>query len=211
MNEFAIIADRYPSEWKHWQTIATKIAEKQGMNEKWIKHGFWRWKQPPQKISELAEEMGIGSGWQSSKDSKPFEYRMEQKGYPPDTRIEGRFRGPIDLTKAAAFLYALGDVVVDLDRDMLEVTYTTGTLSGHAFLFGNGQFTLLGVSGMESAKLFVRTTLRGLLCTSCGTCFGLCENNAILSEEDWVRINPDKCVRCKACLNGKCPSLYAID
>lgn len=210
MNEFEIISTRYPTEWNRWQRIAMQIAENRGMHKKWIEHGFWRWKQPPQKIRELAEELEINLSSLSPNDSNPFEYNMEKRGTSPEPLIEGRFQGPVDLKRAAAFLYALGDVILDIERDMLEVTYTSGNQTSHAFLFRNGQFTLSNTSEMEPAELFVRTVLRGLLCTTCGTCSTLCKNDAITLEEDQARINPEKCVRCKACLSGKCPTLYAI-
>ena len=213
MNEFKIIASRYPTEWKEWQNIVTQIAEQQGMDQRWIKHGFWRWKVPPPKIHELAERMGINlspSDSSTSNESTPFEYSVRNRGDASELVVEGRFHVSIDLDRAATFLFVLGDVVLDTERDMLEISFAGENSSGHGFLFGNGQFTLSGMSELQTAELFVRTVLRGLLCTACGTCLALCKNDAIILEEDKVRINTEKCVRCQACLSGKCPSLYVI-
>jgi len=213
MNEFKIIASRYPTEWKEWQNIVTQIAEQQGMDQRWIKHGFWRWKVPPPKIHELAERMGINlspSDSSTSNESTPFEYSVRNRGDASELVVEGRFHVSIDLDRAATFLFVLGDVVLDGERDMLEISFAGENSSGHGFLFGNGQFTLSGMSELQTAELFVRTVLRGLLCTACGTCLALCKNDAIILEEDKVRINTEKCVRCQACLSGKCPSLYVI-
>ena len=213
MNEFDIIASRYPSEWEEWQNIATQIARQQGMERKWLTHGFWRWKVPPLKILELVKQMGItlpSSDSSLSKDSKPFEYSITHRENSSEPLIEGRFYTSMDLDRAAIFLSALGDVILDKERDMLEITFTGRSPSGHGFLFGNGQFSLSGMSKLQTAELFVRTVLRGLLCTACGTCLALCKNDAIVLEGDHVRIDPEKCVQCQDCLSGKCPSLYAI-
>jgi len=213
MNEFETIASRYSTEWEEWEKAATPIAEQQGMDKRWIKHGFWRWKVPPIKIHDLAERMGIhlsSSDSSTSNESKPFEYSVRQRGDTSELFIEGRFHISIDLDRAAAFLFVLGDTVLDTERDILEVTFAGENSSGHGFLFGNGRFTLSGISELQTAELFVRTVLRGLLCTACGTCLALCKNDAIILEEDKVRINTEKCERCQSCLSGKCPSLYAI-
>jgi phosphoadenosine phosphosulfate reductase len=213
MNEFDIIASRYPIEWEEWQNIATQIAEQKGLTHRWVKHGFWRWKTPPPKILELAKQMGINltpSDSSRSEDSKPFEYRMKRGEESSASLIEGRFHIPMNLEHAAIFLYALGDVILDTERDILEITFTEGKHRGHGFLFENGQFTLSGVEELETAELFARTVLRGLLCTACGTCLALCKNDAISLEKNRVHIKRDQCVRCQACLSGKCPSLYAV-
>ena len=213
MNEFDIIASRYPIEWEEWQNTATQIAEQQGMDRRWIKHGFWRWKVPPPKIHELAERMEINlspSDSSTATESQSFEYSVRNRGDTSELLVEGRFHVPIDLDRAATFLFVLGGVVLDRERDMLEITFAGENSSVHGFLFGNGRFTLSGVSEQQTAELFARTVFRGLLCTACGTCLALCKNDAIILEKDKVRINTKKCVRCQSCLSGKCPSLYAI-
>jgi ferredoxin len=151
------------------------------------------------------------SGTLSSKEAVPYDYEMEQKRDHPEIMIEGRFLGPVDLEKAATFLHTLGDVILDLERDMLEIAFIGNTPSGIGILFGNGQFTLTGISGIEAAELFVRTVLRGILCTSCGTCLAYCKNDAIILEGDHIRVSTEKCVQCKVCLSGKCPSLYVVN
>ncbi|MFX0170155.1 MAG: phosphoadenosine phosphosulfate reductase family protein [Candidatus Hodarchaeota archaeon] len=214
MNEFEIIASRYPNEWEQWISTAKQIAKKQGYDPKWVHHGFWRWKKPPPKVVELALKMGLDlepSVADSSEALISYDYSIEQRGEPSGVLINGRFSKPINLVRAAAFLYALGDVVLDLERSMLEISLTGNNGSGHGFIFETGYFVISGEPVKETAELILKTVLRGLLCTSCGTCATLCSSGAIVLEERQAHINNEKCIRCGKCLRGKCPSLYATN
>jgi phosphoadenosine phosphosulfate reductase len=213
VSEFEIIAKRCPSEWERWLAAAQKLVQKQGLSGEWLKHGFWRWKNPPKKIRELAEKMNIQlpmTDLHQPKKEQTYDFSFETDHSPKKPMIRGQFHQAPDLISAAAFLPALGDVIVDSERNILEVTFQFKGKSVKGSLYERGMFTLLGPVTEKTAEHFVKVILRGSLCTTCGTCQSLCENNAITMDSGQARVNEKTCVRCGACLRGKCPSLYAL-
>ncbi|MHA2314044.1 MAG: phosphoadenosine phosphosulfate reductase domain-containing protein [Candidatus Hermodarchaeia archaeon] len=212
MSEFEIIASRFPTEWNRWTSTAEKIIQKEGLSKKWLKHGFWRWKTPPVKIRELADTMKVELPSHESvqpKGSVSYNLSLTPDENSEESLINGQFTTPIDLTIAAAFLPALGDVVLDLDRMMVELTIRDGKKPIKAFFFESGLFTISGNITEKKAEQVVKTVLRGLLCTGCGTCQSLCSHDAISLDSSRALIIREKCTRCGECLRGKCPTLYA--
>ncbi|MFW9830511.1 MAG: phosphoadenosine phosphosulfate reductase family protein [Candidatus Thorarchaeota archaeon] len=213
MSELQVIAEKLPTEWKRWYAIAEKITQQQGLNEKWLNHGFWRWKNPPPNIQDLAEQMGIEL---PSKDrgqlnkSVSYNFSLEHDQTTQEALIRGQFSAPIDLQSAAAFLPALGSTVIDLERTIIEVTIHQHTGQIRATLFESGYFVLTGAVTPEDASKFARTVLRGLLCTGCGTCQSLCESDAIILDLEKAYVKTEECIQCGKCLRGKCPTLYAL-
>ncbi|MFX1565161.1 MAG: phosphoadenosine phosphosulfate reductase family protein [Promethearchaeota archaeon] len=210
MNELTIIADQFPSEWQRWESHAEGIAKRQGMTKEWLKHGFWRWKNHPPKIQELAHQMNIDLQSHSvDKEGETLSFALEIDDEHDNKMIRGRFNKPIDILQATAFLPALGNVIVDLERRMIEVTIPKKESKMKAFLFESGYFSFSGPATNKIARRFARTVLRGVLCTGCGTCHSLCANEAISIKANQARIIEEKCSQCGECLRGKCPSLYA--
>ncbi len=209
MSELTIIAEQCPSEWQRWQSNADKVAQRYGMSKKWLDHGFWRWKNHPPKIKELAQKMEIDLKSSHKQQTEgALSFVLESKNQHEKELITGKFSKSIDLQRAAAFLPALGDVILDLERKMIDVTISKKNTLIKASLFEGGQFTLSGPVTEKIANTFARTVLRGVLCTACGTCQSLCPNDAILIDNH-AQIIEEHCSQCKECLRGKCPSLYA--
>jgi len=210
MSELSIIAEKCPSEWQRWQSNAEKVAQRYGMSQKWLDHGFWRWKNHPPKIRELAQRMEIDlPSSESIQIKKTLSFDLEPMDRHGEKMIRGKFSTPIDLIQAAAFLPALGDVILDLERDMIEISISKKDAYIQIFLFESGHFSLAGPVTKKLANKFARTVLRGMLCTSCGTCQSLCTHNAICMDTGRARIREENCIQCGECLRGKCPSLYA--
>jgi phosphoadenosine phosphosulfate reductase len=209
MSELTIIAEQCPDEWKRWQSNAEKVAQRHGMSKKWLDHGFWRWKNHPPKIKELAQKMEIDlQSPHKQQTEETLSFTLKPTDRHEKELIKGEFSKPIDLPRAAAFLPALGDVILDLERNLIEVTISKKNTVIKASLFEGGQFTISGPATEKIANSFARTVLRGVLCTACGTCQSLCTNDAI-SIDKQARIIEENCTQCKECLRGKCPSLYA--
>ncbi len=209
MNELAIIADLCPSEWKRWQNNAERVAKKYGMSKKWLNHGFWRWKNPPPKIRELAQKLEIDLLSSDPNQAKEqLSVIIEPSDYLEKGLISGRFSKPIDLIRAAAFLPALGDMVLDLNRNLIEVSIPKKDEQVKVLLSESGHFTFSSPVTKKIMNKFTRTVFRGVLCTACGTCQSLCENNAITMDTNQARITENQCIQCEECLRGKCPSLY---
>jgi phosphoadenosine phosphosulfate reductase len=212
MSEFEIITSRFPAEWNRWTTTAEKIIRREGLSKKWLKHGFWRWKTPPVKIRALADTMEVELPCHESvqpKGTLSYNLSLTPDVNTKEVLINGQFTTPIDLTIAAAFLPALGDVILDLDRMILELTITGEKKLIKAFFFDSGLFTISGNINEKEAEKLVKTVLRGLLCTGCGTCQSLCSQEAIALDSGRSSIIKEKCTRCGECLRGKCPTLYA--
>ncbi len=212
MSELEIIAAQCPTEWQRWETNAEKLIQKQGLSHKWLKHGFWRWKNPPPKIRDLALTMGIELQFPDPNETKkPISYNFS---FVPDSDlktqiVKGQFNKPIDLVAAAAFLPALGKVILDLERNIIEVALKVKAKQIQAFLYESGMFTLSEGVTKKVAKKFAQTVLRSMLCTACGTCQSYCTKDAISLDSGRAEIIEEKCVQCEECLRGKCPSLYA--
>jgi phosphoadenosine phosphosulfate reductase len=210
MRELTIIADKCPSEWQRWESHAEEVAERQGMSKEWLTHGFWRWKNHPPKIRELAHQMNIDlQSKYVDQESEPLSFVLEFEDEPSNEMIRGRFNKPIDIVRATAFLPAIGEVIVDLERRMIEVTIPNSESKMKAFLFESGYFSFSGPVTNKIANRFAQSVLRGLLCTACGTCQSLCSNEAIVIETNQARIIKENCSQCGECLRGKCPSLFA--
>ncbi len=210
MSELKIIAENFPSEWQRWQSNAKKLVQRYGMSTKWLEHGFWRWKKHPPKIRELAQRMDINLLSEVSDQTEETpSFIIDPENVHEFKLIKGRITKPIGLNRAAAFLPALGTVIVDIERRLIEVTIQTKKEAIKAILFESGLFSLAGPVTQKIAKKFARTVLRGVLCTGCGTCQSLCENDAISIDKNQANILAEKCIRCENCLHGKCPSLYA--
>ena len=209
MSELTIIAEQCPDEWQRWQSNAEKVALQQGMSKRWLDHGFWRWKNHPPKIRELAQKMEIDlQPPHKQKTVDTLSFCLEPIDHQDKGLINGEFSKSIDLLRATSFLPALGDVILDLERKLVELTISKKNSTIKVLLYEGGQFALSGPATMKIANTFARTVLRGVLCTACGTCQSLCTKDAI-SIDKYARIIEDKCNRCKECLRGKCPSLYA--
>jgi phosphoadenosine phosphosulfate reductase len=211
MGEFRIIASRFPTEWNHWTSTAERIAQKEGFSKKWLEHGFWRWKNPPTKIRDLAQEMEVDlvPSDLEKPEALSYNFHLTTDEATKQMLIKGQFTTAIDLTFAAAFLPAIGDVVLDLDRMILELTVKNKERVIKASFFESGMFTISGNVTEKDADLITKTVLRGLLCTSCGTCQSFCSHGAISLDSGRATIIDEKCIRCGECLRGKCSTLYA--
>jgi phosphoadenosine phosphosulfate reductase len=213
VSEFEIIEKLCPSEWKRWSVAAQKLVQKQGLSNEWLKHGFWRWKNPPQKIRDLAQRMNIQlpiAAQEQPKKQQAYDFAFVTDHSTKELMIRGQLHQAPDLIAAAAFFPALGEVIVDLERSILEVTFQFKGKPVKGSLYESGMFTLSGPVTEETVEPFVKAILRGSLCTACGNCQSLCENNAITMDSGQARIDEKMCVRCGNCLRGKCPSLYAL-
>jgi phosphoadenosine phosphosulfate reductase len=213
VSELEIIAQICPSEWQRWLVAAEELARKQGLSNEWLKHGFWRWKNPPQKIQDLAQKMNIQLPIVSQEQPKmgmTYSFSIVTDQSSKETMIRGQFSQTLDLISATAFLPALGDVIVDLERNIVEVSFQLKDKQIKGTLYESGIFTLSGPVNEKVAESFAKTILRGLLCTACGTCQALCENDAITIDSGQARVKEEECIQCNECLRGKCPSLYAL-
>ena len=57
--EYARVKELHPEMHEKWNAFLLDWAKTRGLSEKFVKHGFWRWKELPPKMLRLAEELGI--------------------------------------------------------------------------------------------------------------------------------------------------------
>ena len=57
--EYARVKELHPEMHEKWNAFLLEWAKTRGLSEKFIEHGFWRWKELPPKMLRLAEELGI--------------------------------------------------------------------------------------------------------------------------------------------------------
>ncbi len=214
MSEFDMIAACYPQEWQRWYEVALSIAEREGLSEKWVKYGFWRWKKHPPKIIDLAKQLNIPLKTPSEeipKEQLSYTISSLQKDPVEGSSIQGQFNQPIALNQAMAFLPVLGRITQDIERDLIQIVFEEND-NLKCDLFGSGNFIVYGPENLlkKTAEELVKTILRGLLCTGCGSCQTLCPHNAIILKSGRSIVNATKCTHCMICIQGKCPTLYAL-
>lgn len=214
MSEFDMIAACYPQEWERWYKVARSIAEREGLSEKWVKYGFWRWKKHPPKIVDLAKLLNVPLKAPSTEipiDQLSYAISSPEKEPLSGSSIQGQFNQSIALDQAMAFLPVLGRIVHDLERDLIHIIIEEDD-GLTCRLFGSGNFIISGPENSlkRTAEVVVKTILRGMLCTGCGSCQTLCSPNAIILKYGRSQVDATKCTRCRACIQGKCPTLYAL-
>ncbi len=214
MSEFTTIQSSHPKAWARWQKIAIQIAKQEGLPEEWVKYGFWRWRNHPKPVQILARQLGIPLRYTSRSIGDGLTHTISSisKDIEGGKTLRGRFTQPIPLDLAIAFLPTLGEVLYDANRGIVQVSIGDDDIQLKCILFESGDFTISGVDSIleKTAEVLVKTVLRGILCTGCGTCLSLCDKNAIALEHQRARIEKHLCIQCRACIQGKCPSLYAF-
>jgi phosphoadenosine phosphosulfate reductase len=120
--------------------------------------------------------------------------------------LQGQFSQSVSLDSATAFLPALGDVLFDENRGLVQVIIQRGNSQIKCLLFENGAFIVSGAEEhlKETAETLAKAILRGMLCTGCGACLTICDKNAIILEDQHAWVEERLCVQCGACLQGKC-------
>ena len=58
--EYERMKEIHPELADKWETYLSKWAKRNGVSEKYVNHGFWRWNSLPPKMIKLAEELDIG-------------------------------------------------------------------------------------------------------------------------------------------------------
>jgi phosphoadenosine phosphosulfate reductase len=200
-SECAEISRMSPDLAKAWDAKLITWAEENELPKEFVRYGFWRWKQLPPKMKELAERIGLEV---KSKRADTLELRT-LKGVSPCATggysVEAVLRMPEtkELKQVAELLKTVGRVkpVEEFGVVMVDAG------QGNAKIFAGGQISAIGENPKHATELFDRVSravLRANMCTRCGICVRACPTGAIsLGLSEPMVIDSEKCDRCGKC------------
>ncbi len=195
--EYERVKELHPEMHERWNTFLLDRAKSLGLSEKFVEHGFWRWKELPPKMLKLAEELGISV--LPEENAEAFEIEVvsgispcKAGGFSVEAGVKG-----VRLKEAAEFLNVLGPVVRAEELGMLLVRTGTGTVK----FFSNGNLLVSSDTKARAVHLFKETAkqfARLSRCTGCGICEKACPVGAVAVNGNEVRVS-DACIRCGKC------------
>ncbi|MDG6243958.1 MAG: phosphoadenosine phosphosulfate reductase family protein [Methanolobus sp.] len=204
MADFVRLKETHPEMEKKLDDYLLSYAERMGLSEQWVKHGFWRWKDLPSQLKEIAKRQGIdivpkGVGETSLNFTVTSGYRPCRQG---GISAEGGFDGPVDLGRLeqTGMLEAVG-----------KTTYMEGVAmlshgEDRAQIFASGNVTARSDSDRDARKLMRKVEIsvrRALHCSGCGVCVGKCPQR-LISIKKGLAIIREGCVHCGKCIEV-CP------
>jgi len=198
-SECVEISKMNPELAKGWNQKLEAWATQNGLPREFVKLGFWRWKQLPPKMKELADKIGIKA---SSKRADTSSLHV-LKGVSPCVTggysVEAVLEMPKSqgLKEVAELLKTVGAVrlVEDFGVAMLESS------KGQGKVFAGGQISSVGTDPDRALQLFddiARAVLRAHMCTKCGICVKTCPENAIKLDGSVV-VDAERCTMCGKC------------
>ncbi|VVB87828.1 Phosphoadenosine phosphosulfate reductase [uncultured archaeon] len=194
--EYYRFKELHPELFARWNEYLLAWAEEHGLSDKFIEHGFWRWKTLPPKMRRLAEELGINT---VSKETKEDFGIVVTGGVSPcrtgGFTMEGRITG-LMLSEALNIANMLGENVFSEDLGVLLIRIDKSNVK----IFSSGHVSVNAPGKEEALSLFENTAkqlIRVKKCTKCGVCLKVCPVNAIVLEPG-LKIQKE-CIRCGKC------------
>lgn len=195
--EYIRVKDLHPEMYAKWNAFLLEWAKSRGLSEKFIEHGFWRWKELPPKMLRLADELGISV--LPRENAENFEIEVvsgispcRAGGYSIEAAVKG-----IREKEAAGFISVLGNTVYAEDLGMLLVKTGTGTVK----FFSNGNLLASSETKEKAVSLFkeaAKQFTRLSRCTGCGICVKACPVGAASLDGKTPHVS-ETCIRCGKC------------
>ncbi|MGQ9587394.1 MAG: phosphoadenosine phosphosulfate reductase domain-containing protein [Thermoplasmata archaeon] len=198
-SECAEISRISPQLARAWDLKLDAWAAENGLPREFVKYGFWRWKQLPPKMRDLANRLGI-----EVKPKRADTLTLHvTKGVSPCAAggysVEAVLKMPEarGLRQIAELLKTVGEVymVEDFGVAMVESD------RANAKVFAGGQISAIDRTPEDASQYFDRVSravLRANLCTKCGICVRTCPAGAI-KLEDAISVDADLCNNCGKC------------
>ncbi len=192
----------HPDLYNEWNDVLLRWSRNLGIDDCFVEHGFWRWRNIPPKMTMLAESIGL-----VLPEARPgkLELRMVRGSIPRvagDHSVEGTLSIPMerDFSSVVEALKALGSVRYSEEYQTALVRREGSTL----MVCGGGQITSVASTSEEAEELFeqgARSMLRGQMCCECGICVESCPVGAI-ELRDGIRVDETRCIHCGACIQA---------
>jgi phosphoadenosine phosphosulfate reductase len=194
--EYQRFGELHPELFTRWNEYLLKWAKDNGLDEEFIRHGFWRWKTLPPKMLRLSEELKINTKFEPVKEE--FGITVTGGISPCKTggyTMEGKITGLLP-HEAQDIANILGDNVFSEDLGVLLIQRKGASVK----IFSSGHISVNAQGNDEARSVFEDTAkqlIRVKKCTKCGVCLRICPVNAIVLEPH-LRIKKE-CTRCGKC------------
>ncbi|WP_319508425.1 phosphoadenosine phosphosulfate reductase family protein [uncultured Methanolobus sp.] len=205
--EYKRLKDLHPQLHERWESFLMQWAEKNGLSDKFIEHGLWRWKELPPKMLKLCEEMGISPS--ASVSDSPFNINItsgispcKAGGYSIEASIHG-----FSMKRTADIMNIIGKTVFSEELGLLMVRNDPSTVK----IFSSGSLVVNSENKAAADSLFrkvSRQLLKAHRCTGCGICLKVCPVDAITIKDGYAQVS-DSCIRCGKCTDSCVVLKYA--
>lgn len=198
-SEWRTTSKIHPDLYRRWDQHLRQWAEGCGADQRFVEHGFWRWKVFPPKMRRMAEEIGVVMPHMRS-DTLSLRW---VKGVSPclagGHSAEGVLLVPHnrDFSRVAEALRTVGKVKYSKEYEIALVKTRDSTLK----VFGGGQIVATGPTPEKARAIFeagAKALLRSQMCTQCGICLRSCPTRAIRLD-DGIIIDEERCTSCGRC------------
>jgi phosphoadenosine phosphosulfate reductase len=201
-SEFASLKKTHPQMHEQWSSFLQRWAEKNRLDARYAKWGFWRWRRHPPKIVEIARDHNISLnvasgeneeiGLEAVRGRSPcgLEYSIEANLTVPQNHPFSAVAGALSMIGKVKYSEDLGAAIIKTDK-------------GRCTVFASGHIMIIAQKkeAEELLEKAVKTVLRVQTCTRCGICEKRCKKGAI-KVKDTITIDEKKCSRCGRCVQG---------
>ncbi|MEA1984600.1 MAG: phosphoadenosine phosphosulfate reductase family protein, partial [Euryarchaeota archaeon] len=141
-SEYQRLGELHPEMYERWNSYLLHWAREHGLSADYVKHGFWRWRELPAKMTKLAEYLNV--------DTKPGQIEGSfsicvTSGSSPckdgSFSVEGIVEG-VTLNQATAVMNVLGRTVYSNELGILSVE----TPSARVNIFSSGAIKITGAT-----------------------------------------------------------------
>lgn len=194
--ELELVEETY-DEYRKWNEFLKRYADKKGYPDDWLKYGLWRWKSPPKELRRFVKPEEI-----KKEETGGMELNFVE-GYTPCAEglsMEGMFSTKLDIERVGNTMNILSGV--ERDEEI------RACRADNMLIFEEGAVVIKGKNEEELKSkriLLGRLIRKSLYCVGCGTCLGLCEEDAIKLENGRSWIDNALCIHCGKCLSP-CPA-----